>query len=67
MQQRGDGDPYGTRLGQIARLEVDPYTGDVSGIDVRKSNALGLGGTTTTVAPDQIVSVGSELMTVRRA
>ena len=58
-------DADGTYLGHITRLEINPSTGAIESVDVRKGEVLGLGGETKALTPDQIVSVGSELITVR--
>jgi len=60
-------DEEGQFLGHIGRLEMDPGTGTVERIEVRKGEVLGMGGEGRTLSPDQIISVGAELITVRRA
>ena len=60
-------DDEGSYLGQIARLDIDPSSGRVTSLDVRKGQTLGFGGETTAVMPEQIVSVGADLMTIRHA
>lgn len=57
-----DGD--GSYLGHITRVDLDPSNGDVRSLDVRKGDVLGWGGDTMTIARDNVVAVGPELMTV---
>ena len=57
-------DEAGTLVGTINGIELDPATGQVTGIAVRKGGMLGLGGTTTTVDTAAVRGVGSELLTV---
>ena len=58
-------DAAGTYLGHIVRLDLDPSTGIVESVDVRKGQVLGIGGETTTLTADRILSVGAELITAR--
>ena len=58
-------DELGAFVGHITRVELDPVSGDVSRLDIRRGELLGVGGQTTTLALDQVISVGSELVTVR--
>lgn len=60
-------DEEGRYLGHVGRVDVDPATGTVEGLDIRKGEMLGLGGESRTLTPDQIISVGSEIITVRAA
>ena len=57
-------DDEGGYLGRITRVELDPSSGDVQSVDVRKGDVLGWGGDTMTIPRDQIVAVGPELITV---
>ena len=57
-------DRDGSYLGQVTRVELDPSTGDVQSLDVRKGHLLGWGGETMTIARDDIVAVGQDLITV---
>jgi sporulation protein YlmC with PRC-barrel domain len=59
-------DETGSLVGVVARVDIDAETGDVGAVEVTKRSALGIGAETTTLSPDQIESVGSELMTIRR-
>lgn len=54
----------GGYLGNITRLDVDPTSGAVKTVDVRKGNLLGVGGDTRTIDRDAVVAVGPELVTV---
>jgi uncharacterized protein YrrD len=58
-------DGNGTFLGTVSHVEFDPVTGRVEGLSAHKGGVLGLGGTTTALGTDAIVSVGTELITVR--
>jgi sporulation protein YlmC with PRC-barrel domain len=57
-------DESGTLVGTVSQLEIDPATGRLVSLDVHKGGVLGLGGTTTTVAAEQIRAIGPELVTV---
>lgn len=58
-------DGNGTFLGTVSHVEFDPVTGRIEGLSAHKGGVLGLGGTTTALGADAIVSVGTELLTVR--
>ena len=60
-------DEEGRHLGHVGSVDVDPATGAVAGLDIRKGEMLGLGGESRTLTPDQIISVGREIITVRAA
>lgn len=59
-------DQAGTYVGQIARVGIDPATGNVAELDVRKDDILGLGGESERLSPDDVIGVGRDLITVRR-
>jgi sporulation protein YlmC with PRC-barrel domain len=59
-------DQAGTYVGHVARVGIDPTTGDVADIDVRKGEILGVGGETQTLDRDSVIGVGRDLLTVRR-
>ena len=60
-------DDEGSYVGQIVRLDIDPSSGRVTSLDVRKGQTLGFGGETMAIMAEQIVSVGADLMTIRHA
>ena len=60
-------DESGALLGQIERIDVDLPTGVVSGLEVHRGGVLGVGGENFTLGVDQVLSVGDELLTVRKA
>lgn len=57
-------DESGNLLGVVSQLDIDAATGRLVSLDVHKGGVLGLGGTTTTVAAEQVRAVGPELVTV---
>lgn len=57
-------DEAGTLVGTIKGIDLDPTTGQVTGVAVHKGGVLGLGGTTTTIDPAAIRGVGNALLTV---
>lgn len=57
-------DEAGTLVGTVSQLDIDPATGTLVSIEAHKGGLLGLGGTTTSVAAENIKAVGPELMTV---
>ena len=57
-------DEAGTLVGTVGGVELDPASGRVASLAVRKGGLLGLGGTTTTVDAAMIRGVGGELLTV---
>lgn len=57
-------DHAGTLLGAISRVEIDPTSGAITQLSAHKGGMLGMGGTTTPIDAQAIVSVGPELMTV---
>jgi len=57
-------DEAGTLVGTVSQLDIDVATGKLVSIEVHKGGVLGLGGTTTTVAAENIKAVGPELLTV---
>lgn len=58
-------DEAGAYMGRITRVDVDPRTGAVSALDVRRGDVLGIGGETQTLAQDRLIAVGGDLLTVR--
>lgn len=59
-------DQGGQYVGHIEAVDVDAMTGDVIRVEVRKGDILGVGGQTTALQGDDVVSIGPELVTVRR-
>ncbi len=57
-------DRAGTLLGTISRVEIDPASGAIMQLTTHKGGMLGMGGTTTLIDAQAIVSVGPELLTV---
>ncbi len=57
-------DRAGTLLGTISRVEIDPASGAITQLTAHKGGMLGMGGTTTLIDAQAIVSVGPELLTV---
>jgi sporulation protein YlmC with PRC-barrel domain len=57
-------DESGTLVGTVSQLDIDAISGQLVSLDVHKGGVLGLGGTTTTVAAEQILAVGPEIVTV---
>ena len=57
-------DEAGTFLGSIKSVEVDPGDGRISQVHVHQGGVLGLGGTTHTIAGEQVRSASRELMVV---
>ena len=57
-------DESGTLVGTVSQLDIDAISGQLVSLDVHKGGVLGLGGTTTTVAAEQIRAVGPEIVTV---
>jgi sporulation protein YlmC with PRC-barrel domain len=57
-------DRSGTYLGHITRVELEPSSGKVRSLDIRKGDVLGLGGDSITIANDKVVAVGPDLVTV---
>ena len=57
-------DESGTLVGTVSQLDIDATTGQLVSLDAHKGGVLGLGGTTTTVAAEQIRAVGAEIITV---
>ncbi|HEX5504067.1 MAG TPA: PRC-barrel domain-containing protein [Thermomicrobiales bacterium] len=58
-------DDNGTFLGAVGHVEFDPVTGRLDGLSAHKGGVFGLGGATTALGADAIVSIGTELITVR--
>jgi uncharacterized protein YrrD len=54
----------GTLLGTVNTVEVDPQAGSITQVQSHKGGVLGLGGSTFTIPAKQIISVGTEVMTV---
>ena len=57
-------DEAGTLVGTLGGIELDPASGQVTGLAVHQGGLLGLGGTTTRIDPAAIRSVGDALLTV---
>jgi sporulation protein YlmC with PRC-barrel domain len=57
-------DQAGTFLGTLRHVEIDPASGAITQLTAHKGGMLGLGGTTTTIDAQAILSVGPELVTV---
>lgn len=57
-------DETGSLLGTISDLEIDPTDGRITQIRVHKGGVLGIGGTNALIAPEDIRSVGDEVMVV---
>lgn len=60
-------DEAGTFIGTISQVEIDPATGRIVGLEAHRGGVLGLGGTTTTIAAEQIRAIGPEIVTVAMA
>lgn len=58
-------DMAGTFLGKLDKAEIDPQSGDVVRFDAHKGGVLGVGGARVTIAADDVVSVGDELVVIR--
>ncbi len=58
-------DEAGTFVGTVHSAEVDPASGSVLDVVVRKGGLLGIGRETTTVSATAIRSVGVDVLTVR--
>ena len=58
-------DEAGTALGMVRRVAVDPTDGHITEVQTQRGDLFGLGGTTHTVTPDEITSVGEQLMVVQ--
>ncbi len=57
-------DRAGTFLGTLAQLTIDAASGQVTELGAHKGGMLGMGGTTTPIPPQAILSVGPDLLTV---
>ncbi len=57
-------DQAGTFLGTISHVEIDPASGAITQLAAHTGGMLGLGGTTTTIDAQAILTVGAELLTV---
>ncbi len=57
-------DRAGTFLGTLAQLTIDAASGQVTALGAHKGGMLGMGGTTTPIPPQAILSVGPDLLTV---
>lgn len=65
LKRRKVVDGSGTFLGTVSHVEFDPVTGLIQGLTMHKGGVFGRGGTTTALGGDAVVSVGTELITVR--
>ncbi len=61
-------DEGGSYVGTVKAIEVDPASGTVTAVEAHTGGVLGMGGTTTTIAAEEIRSIGDEVLltTVRR-
>ncbi len=57
-------DQAGTFLGTVSQLTMDAANGQITQLAAHKGGMLGMGGTTTPIPPQAILSVGPELITV---
>jgi sporulation protein YlmC with PRC-barrel domain len=57
-------DQAGTLLGTVAQLTIDAASGQISHLGAHKGGMLGMGGTTTPIPAQAILSVGPDLLTV---
>ena len=57
-------DDSGTFLGTVSQVSIEPANGQLISLDAHKGGLLGLGGTTTTVAAEQLRAIGAEIVTV---
>lgn len=60
-------DEAGTLYGTVSSVEIDTPTGKITSFAAHKGGMLGLGGTTTAVAADQVRGIGPEVVTVSAA
>ena len=62
-------DEGGTLIGTVKAIEVDPASGAVTQVEAHTGGMLGMGGKTTTIAADEIRSIGDEVLltAVRRS
>ena len=54
----------GTLLGKVSELEIDEQDGRLTKLEVHRGGVLGIGGTTVTILPSAIRSIGPKLITV---
>jgi sporulation protein YlmC with PRC-barrel domain len=54
----------GTLLGKVKELEIGDQDGRLTKLEVHRGGVLGIGGTTVTVPPSAIRSIGAKLITV---
>ena len=54
----------GTLLGKVKELEIGDEDGRLTKLEVHRGGVLGIGGTTATVSPSEIRSIGPKLITV---
>lgn len=57
-------DESGTFIGTVSQIDIDTANGQLLGLEAHRGGVLGLGGTTTTIAADQIRAIGQELLTI---
>lgn len=60
-------DEDGMFLGRVNDLFLDPSTGRVLSVTVRKGDVLGVGGDSSTIDVRDVLAVGDDVMTVRAA
>ncbi len=54
----------GTLLGKVKDLEIGDQDGSLTKLEVHRGGVLGIGGTTVTIPPSAIRSIGPKLITV---
>jgi sporulation protein YlmC with PRC-barrel domain len=57
-------DQAGTFLGTLSDVELDPASGQITGLAAHKGGLLGMGGTTTPIEASALLMVGADLVTV---
>jgi sporulation protein YlmC with PRC-barrel domain len=57
-------DEAGTLLGTVRDVEIDPQDGRITQVATHAGGVLGIGGTTRTIAVQEIRSVGADVMMV---
>lgn len=60
-------DEAGTLLGAVRDLDIDPRTGQLTAVDVHHGGFLGVGGRSSAVARDDILSLGDVMVISSRA
>lgn len=57
-------DEAGTLVGVVRDIEIDPQDGRVTQVETHAGGVLGIGGTTRTIAAEDVRSIGAEVMMV---